>query len=229
MWRAVTYSLAAGFDAKADQTRCFVFAGWSTIPPSAPSCLTTPFVVRFFVDHGFSVDYQTARADGGGTRWVHIGNIFAGTTIGTWTGGFLSDSGVWTNNSDAARKTDFEPIDAREVLDHVASMPIKRWRYDVDDASVRHIGPTAQDFHAAFALGPDDKHIGTVDADGVALAAIQGLHTLVQELRHEAESKGAQIAALVAEERSQREEIVELRRSVELLLARSSDPKLAQQ
>jgi trimeric autotransporter adhesin len=32
----------------------------------------------------------------------------------------------------------------------------------------------AQDFHAAFQVGDDDKHITTVDADGVALAAIQG-------------------------------------------------------
>ncbi|NJO05922.1 MAG: hypothetical protein HC876_10595 [Chloroflexaceae bacterium] len=39
----------------------------------------------------------------------------------------------------------------------------------------------AQDFAAAFGLGADDISITTVDADGVALAAIQGLHTLVQE------------------------------------------------
>jgi hypothetical protein len=38
----------------------------------------------------------------------------------------------------------------------------------------------AQDFHAAFGVGPDDKHIATVDADGVALAAIQGLNQKVE-------------------------------------------------
>jgi hypothetical protein len=38
----------------------------------------------------------------------------------------------------------------------------------------------AQDFQSAFGLGTDDKSIGTVDADGVALAAIQGLN---QKLR----------------------------------------------
>ena len=43
------------------------------------------------------------------------------------------------------------------------------------------MGPMAQDFSAAFGLGLDDKHINTVDADGVALAAIQGLYTLVKE------------------------------------------------
>lgn len=38
----------------------------------------------------------------------------------------------------------------------------------------------AQDFHAAFGLGSDDKGISTVDADGVALAAIQGLNSKVE-------------------------------------------------
>jgi hypothetical protein len=39
----------------------------------------------------------------------------------------------------------------------------------------------AQDFYAAFKVGEDEKHISTVDADGVALAAIQGLNQLVRE------------------------------------------------
>jgi trimeric autotransporter adhesin len=39
----------------------------------------------------------------------------------------------------------------------------------------------AQDFYAAFALGTDDKHIATVDAEGVALAAIQGLNQKLEE------------------------------------------------
>jgi len=39
----------------------------------------------------------------------------------------------------------------------------------------------AQDFHTAFSVGEDDKHIATVDADGVALAAIQGLYKLLQQ------------------------------------------------
>ncbi len=38
----------------------------------------------------------------------------------------------------------------------------------------------AQDFHAAFALGSDDKTISTLDSDGVMYAAIQGL---VEELK----------------------------------------------
>jgi hypothetical protein len=49
----------------------------------------------------------------------------------------------------------------------------------------------AQDFHAVFGFGQDDKHIALVDADGVALAAIQALHQIIEE-------KNAEIAILQA-------------------------------
>jgi len=39
----------------------------------------------------------------------------------------------------------------------------------------------AQDFAQAFRVGDDDRHITTVDADGVALAAIQGLNRKLEE------------------------------------------------
>jgi hypothetical protein len=63
----------------------------------------------------------------------------------------------------------------------VAALPLQSWRYTNEVTSVRHLGPTAQDFKAAFGLGTDDKSIGMVDADGVALAAIQGLNQKVEE------------------------------------------------
>jgi len=67
-----------------------------------------------------------------------------------------------------------------KVLDKVAAMPISRWTYKNSDGST-HLGPMAQDFRAAFNLGADDTSIATVDADGVALAAIQGLNEVVKE------------------------------------------------
>jgi trimeric autotransporter adhesin len=39
----------------------------------------------------------------------------------------------------------------------------------------------AQDFHAAFGLGETSTGISTVDAEGVALAAIQGLNMRAEE------------------------------------------------
>jgi hypothetical protein len=43
----------------------------------------------------------------------------------------------------------------------------------------------AQDFKAAFGLGNDDRSIGTVDSEGVALAAIQGLNQKLDQQRAE--------------------------------------------
>ena len=54
----------------------------------------------------------------------------------------------------------------------------------------------AQDVHAAFSLGLTAETIATVDADGVALAAIQGLNAKVEAERA---AKDAEIAALRAE------------------------------
>ena len=71
-------------------------------------------------------------------------------------------------------KEKFTPVDNQEILERVASLPISRWNFKTD-GQTRHIGPMAQDFYAAFKVGPDDKHIATVDESGVALAAIQGL------------------------------------------------------
>ena len=46
------------------------------------------------------------------------------------------------------------------------------------------MGPMAQDFYAAFGLGGGDTTITSVDPDGVALAAIQGLdEKLTEELK----------------------------------------------
>jgi hypothetical protein len=174
-------SFAAGYNNHADQNNCFVLGGWSNTSLISANCLGSSDIARLAFLRGISVEYYFPRADGGGQRWVHIGDTIAGQTIATWTGGFLTNSGVWTNASDRDLKDGFAPIDPREVLKRVAALPIQRWHYKVDGAQVTHLGPVAQDFHAAFGLGSSNKAIGTIDADGVALAAIQGVYAEVQE------------------------------------------------
>jgi hypothetical protein len=82
--------------------------------------------------------------------------------------------------SDRNIKRDIEPVDEQAVLEAVARMPVSTWSYKSDDPSVRHMGPMAQDFKAAFDLGDTDKAYHPVDAHGVALAAIQALYERVQ-------------------------------------------------
>ena len=54
------------------------------------------------------------------------------------------------------------------MLAKLADLPVSRWSYKKDKAKTRHMGPMAQDFHAAFGLG-DDRTIFTLDGSGVAL------------------------------------------------------------
>ena len=110
-------------------------------------------------------------------------------------------------SSDRGAKEGFEAIDVRTVLALVARLPIERWSYKGE--TVRHLGPMAQDFAAAFGLGADDRHIFTLDAAGVALAAIQGLHALVQ-------MQQARLAALERELTALRGETAALHREVAL-------------
>jgi len=107
------------------------------------------------------------------------------------------------------------------VLEKVAGLPISTWRYRGEDPSVRHMGPMAQDFHAAFGLGDSELAISTVDADGVALAAIQGLYQVVRE-------QGGRIAELEAENAALRGRLAELEarvRALEASKGRASSPR----
>jgi hypothetical protein len=54
----------------------------------------------------------------------------------------------------------------------------------------------AQDFHVAFGLGEDDKHISTVDEEGVALSAIKALQAEVAAKDRELNSLEARVKAL---------------------------------
>ena len=63
--------------------------------------------------------------------------------------------------SDRNMKEAFSFVSAREVLDKVVEMPVTTWRFKGENDSIRHIGPMAQDFAAAFGYGVDDTHITT--------------------------------------------------------------------
>jgi trimeric autotransporter adhesin len=110
----------------------------------------------------------TFRASGG-VRIFSDSNLTTGVEL-------EAGSGTWTTLSDRNTKTNFEPVDPTAVLNQVTQLPVHYWNYRAQDPATRHLGPVAQDFHSAFGLGNNPRRIATVDADGVALAAIQGLN-----------------------------------------------------
>ncbi len=115
------------------------------------------------------------RASGGITLYTN-----SGATVGA---SLYPGSGSWNILSNKDLKANFANVDARDVLARVANLPITTWNYTTQAANIRHIGPMAQDFAAAFQVGENNTTISTIDAQGVALAAIQGLYQENQDLK----------------------------------------------
>ena len=169
------YSLAAGRRAKANHFGAFVWADPSDF------------------DFASTADNEFSARTTGGVRFVSAidgsGNPTAGVTL-------AAGSGSWSSISDLNAKANFSSVDGQDVLASLAEVPITTWNYKAQDSSIRHMGPVAQDFYAAFGLGESETAITTVDADGVALAAIQGLYELLQETRAENAALEARIGQL---------------------------------
>jgi hypothetical protein len=105
------------------------------------------------------------------------GVLQVGTNATNGNGAYLSAGGTWTNMSDFNLKENFAEINTKELLEKIAKLHITQWNYKHTQLKETHIGPTAQQFKELFGLGVEgeDKSISTVDATGLAFAAIQEL------------------------------------------------------
>jgi hypothetical protein len=173
---ATNNAFAAGTRAKAIHSGAFVWASGNT--NDYPSTNTNG--VYFYSPGGMHVEYGGQDAGGRGLKWIVLASPTTDRVIEASNGAYLSEGGAWTDTSDRNAKENFKPVNTKEVLERVTNLPLASWNYRSESNSVRHLGPVAQDFHAAFGLGADDKHIAGLDSSGVALAAIQGLS---QELK----------------------------------------------
>ena len=111
---------------------------------------------------------MTFRCQNGARFYTDSSNTVTGVSLG-------QGAGAWSSLCDVNQKNIYGAVDSRSILDKVASLPLYRWSYKTQDASIQHVGPTAQDFRAAFGLGENETTISTLDPDGVSLAAIQEL------------------------------------------------------
>jgi hypothetical protein len=175
------YSFAAGRRAVANNDGCFVWAD------STPTDETT--AVRCDND-----DRWLARAKGG---------VYFYTSGDLSTGTYLAAGGSsWNMVSAKDLKENFVSIDTEKLVARLAEMPITTWNYKAQHPAIRHIGPSAQNFNELIeGLGGEgENHVNTLDAHGVAFAAIQGLYKMLkakEERIQELETRLARIEALM--------------------------------
>jgi len=153
-------SLASGYYAAANHSGSFIWSDYTFLPNGFYTTAANQFAVHA----------------SGGIRLVTGSDAQGLDSVACY---MYVGQGSWSCTSDRNAKQDFEEIDSLAVLSEVVNMPITSWAFK--GTSTRHIGPMAQDFFAAFGVGENDKTITNVDADGVALAAIQGLNQLLEE------------------------------------------------
>jgi hypothetical protein len=151
-------SFAAGFGSLAANDGTFVWSDFSTTAGGITSSAPNQFLARA----------------AGGFYLYSSASLKSGVKL-------APGSGSWASLSDRASKTGIASVDDARILAKVAALPVSEWSYIEQGTGVRHLGPMAQDFRAAFGLGEDEKHISAVDEEGVALAAIKALQNEVSE------------------------------------------------
>jgi hypothetical protein len=154
-----------------------------------------------------NLDNQFVARFSGGYRLFSNAALTAGVTVSP--GG-----GSWSSVSDRNMKENFARVDGEDLLRRLREVPVLTWNYKSQDRSIRHMGPMAQDFRAAFALGEDDRHIATIDPDGVALAGVKALDERTTELRE-------QMTALRQENAELRKRLEKLERALAATLRES--------
>ncbi len=147
-------------------------------------------------------DYRPAAASrmtGGAHQFnVRVDSFAEFVSNAAATTGVRLDVGSWQSTSDRRLKAHFRPLAGERVLARLAHLPIREWNYVTQDATIRHLGPTAQGFQAAFGLGESPRQISTVDADGIALAALRAVEARTRAVDKAHRDRRREVAELGA-------------------------------
>lgn len=110
--------------------------------------------------------------------WIGTAGVGIGTTAPSASLHVEGDAivtGQVSLGSSRTRKHELDRVEPEAALDAVLDLPLYRWKYKDDARQATHLGPMAEDFHASFEVGIDERHLSPGDSSGIALAAIQGL------------------------------------------------------
>lgn len=98
------------------------------------------------------------------------GNVGVGTAS---PGSTLAVAGSLAQLIDEGGIESVQPVNGDEILDQLSELPLQSWQYTGD--AQRHLGPTGQQFNAAFGLGDNSGYVAPADLGAVALAATKAL------------------------------------------------------
>ncbi len=131
-----------------------------------------------------------------GANFVIDEQANGGTEFSLSNTGNLTITGIYSP-SDRNLKDNIVPVSGSELLAKLAAVPVSFWSYKTDPV-VRHVGPMAQDFSAAFGLGINDTTISPNDMAGLSLAAVQALQAEVAVKDQKIQTLEERLAALEA-------------------------------
>ncbi len=182
------YSLAAGY-------LCTATGNYST---ALGALCTTTFSNTFIWGDNTTLFTSTAANTfsvlaTNGARFITNSTLSTGVILN-------AGGGSWNSISDKHVKENYQALDKVAILEKVINLPVEAWNLKSESSHIKHMGPYAQDFYAAFGLGDNERYINSSDIDGVSLAAIQGMYQLytqeVAQLRQEIADLKNRLASL---------------------------------
>jgi hypothetical protein len=168
-------SFAMGHGASANHDGSFV---WSDYSGNASSNRSNQFKID--ANGGVRLDIND------GEYFEFYRTLVPARLLNCSNGAYLSYDGVWHDAPKRDLVKETVKLDRTQLLNKIASLPIKRWVTESAESGQSHISPMPEDFHKAFGVG-SSAGIAAMDQAGIALAAIQELMRKNAELEAEVE------------------------------------------
>jgi hypothetical protein len=179
------YSVALGYRASNNTHTGTMVMGDESTTDSVRNQADNEFRIRY----NGGIRLRVSTAANGNTPGAG-GNVGCDLTVAVPT---------WTCASSRTLKENYAPVNGEDVLIRLRSVPVTTWTMIGADEKVLHLGPVAEDFYQAFALGLGPTAIGMGDIDGVNLAAAKALEIRTTDLQAQLNARSTQVLELQAE------------------------------